>query len=717
MKKLKRILALVCVCCLCFSVACQNDTNGDNNGTNNGDVNNSGDIGNGDADNGDNNGNDNGGGNGNNNVGGDNNNESTKPLDYDVGKTYDGGTHIYNVSETSVDFIKNGATDYKIVMPALATKYEQTAVDELVYFFDQATNISLEVLTDSTAKYSTSATYISVGDTDYAKDAGVTAEYDLLKSSGFHIITKGQSVILLGAEGRGSLYAVYEFLSQYFNYEFYADTAIVIDKDVENLKWKEFDITDVPDFEYNLATYGFIRHKEVSTNRYRMVTDEDLMIPVGNEWYGYKMYHNSFGWLPKEYQTINGERELVHRKWYSSKEDGTLDGTQLCYTAHGDKTEYDAMMAASTEKAKELLSDPEFASLNVLTYTHEDNQIWCECETCQQYEDKYGSNAASLIMFLNELKGNIDDWFAGEGSAYKRDLLLLFFGYHQTNKPPTIYDDTTNTHTPVDSSVVCADGVGVYFAETNGDYTQSYYEKNNEVIADNMAGYGVITKDIFFWSYQVNFSRYLTPYNSFDAMQEIYQYAKMCNAVLLFDQGAYNDPGRTTGWTALKAYLSAKLTWDVNADFDQLIDNFFEGYFGPAAAEMRKMFDSFRVRSVYNETYNGYCGRRSIMLDALQTQFWPEALVNEWITCTENALAAIEPLKETDFDRYTSYSSNIRLERLSPLYILVELYSAKYSKELITEYKKTFYEDAQEMGIQKTGEKAFIRDLYTLWGV
>ncbi len=621
-------------------------------------------------------------------------------LDYYIGTTYQ-GTHIFNVAESNVDFINNGETEYKIVIPQIPLEYELTAIDELLYFFKLATNITLELVSDELATYTPDAKYVSVGATEYANSAGVTADIELLKTGGFRIVTKGNSVILLGGSGRGTLYAVYEFLKQNFNYEFYADNAIYIDKDVTDLKLKNFDITDVPDYEYNLATYGFIRHKAISTNRYRMVTDSSLMIPVGRN-----MYHNSFDWLPKEIH------QQEHPNWYS------VDGSQLCYTARGNETEYTAMLNAATEKAKELLSDANYLNYTILTFTQQDGAGWCDCQTCAETALHYnGSQAAAVIHFVNDLRAKIGEWFSGEGSQYDRDLKLLFFGYHQTNKPPTVWDETENAYKPVDSSVVCAPGVGVYFAEANGDYTQSFYEKNNMDVANNMTGYGSLAKDIFFWSYQVNFSYYLTPFNSFDGMQPIYQYGKKSNATLLFDQGQYNESGRATAWCTLKAYLSSKLAWDVNADFEQLIDNFFNVYFGPASSEMKQMFDSFRVRAKYNETYNGYLGYRSIYIEATQEKFWPESLIRDWLKNTENALQAIEPLKESDPDKYSAYSSNIRLERLSPLYLMIEIYNLNITDEQTMEYKLTFYEDAQEMGTTKWGEKTFVSDMYALWGV
>lgn len=611
------------------------------------------------------------------------------------------GTHIYNAEPTGKMLVTGGKTEYEIVLPQDATDLEQTAAEELSYFFDEATGILLRTRTDLGTAYSDTVKYISVGATSLLSEAGIAADESVLGASGLRIVTKGNSIFLFGATDRGTLFAVYEFLSQCFHYEFYADNIIHIDTGVTELELMKYDITDVPDYQYNVATYGYLRSNSTLLNRYRMVLDTDMIIPVSGV-----TSHNSFKWLPK------ADYQATYPEWYS------VDGTQLCYTARGNEEKLQKMVDTVTEKMKAILADAQYADMRIITFTHEDTQTWCTCDKCTEIKNKYGgANSAGVIQFLNRVKANIDAWFEGEGSAYKRDLLILFLGYHQTNKPPSVYDEGTGEYKPIDESVRCRDGIGVYFAETNGDYTQSFYERNNADIAANMSGWSCLSNDIFFWSYHVNFSYYLTPYNSFNGMQDIYKYGKLHSAFLLFDQGFYNEEGRPTSWGMLKIYLSSKLAWNVNADFNALIDAFFENYFGPAAKEMRSIFDSFRVRAQYNEQYNGYNGSRSIFTNALQTKFWPASLLRGWMDSCERALTAIEPLRSTDPALYEAYRKNIAQERISVLYLYVELYDSLLSIEQTETYKQQFMADAVAAGLTKEGEKANISQLYTRWGL
>ena len=58
------------------------------------------------------------------------------------------GTHIYNAEPTGKMLVTGGKTEYEIVLPQDATDLEQTAAEELSYFFDEATGILLRTRTD-----------------------------------------------------------------------------------------------------------------------------------------------------------------------------------------------------------------------------------------------------------------------------------------------------------------------------------------------------------------------------------------------------------------------------------------------------------------------------------------------------------------------------------------------------------------------------------------
>src|SRR5574344_1782180 len=55
----------------------------------------------------------------------------------------------------------------------------------------------------------------------------------------------------------------------------------------------------------------------------------------------------------------------------------------------------------------------------------------CALPICKAIVNTYGSISATYIKFMNDLRGKLDTWLAGDGSAYaSRNIQLVMLGYH-----------------------------------------------------------------------------------------------------------------------------------------------------------------------------------------------------------------------------------------------------------------------------------------------
>ena len=86
------------------------------------------------------------------------------------------GTHDYTALETDGDFIKNGKTDYIIVIPEDCSNLLYTARDELTYFFEKATDIKLKSTTEDLVEQYANSKYISIGETELLEKSGLTID-------------------------------------------------------------------------------------------------------------------------------------------------------------------------------------------------------------------------------------------------------------------------------------------------------------------------------------------------------------------------------------------------------------------------------------------------------------------------------------------------------------------------------------------------------------
>ena len=149
------------------------------------------------------------------------------------------------VTETDIDLVKDGATDYKVIYPKENTEKALTsAISELTLFFSQATGINLIVEDDENYEWSEDDKIISLGHTTAYEQASAVVEFDTegMKATSYLLRTVGNSVFCVGGDMHGTVSAVYRFLSEQFNWETFAADEIVIDEGVKNEKLLEFDI-------------------------------------------------------------------------------------------------------------------------------------------------------------------------------------------------------------------------------------------------------------------------------------------------------------------------------------------------------------------------------------------------------------------------------------------------------------------------------------------
>ncbi len=613
-----------------------------------------------------------------------------------------GTVHTYNISDTGKFLSQNGSSEYSIVISENADENIINAAKDFSNFYLEATGIYLPTVYSETVAYSDNAKYIVLGDNAVAKLADVKVDAAALGAQGFHIKTVGNSIFVLGTSSEGALYGAYELLSQLFHFDVFGADCYQIDRNVQEVPLKNYDITDAPDIGVRMTNYQFLMSDDVTARRLRLTDFGDMVIPVGG-----LNVHNSSKYIPKGEYPDKAD-------WFST------DGKNLCYTAHGNADEMAQMQRIVADVMIEhFKANPDKV---LITMTHEDTQTLCACPSCTELMNRYsGSQAASVVMFLNGVCEMVEDFFASdEGKQYARDFYVLFFAYHATNKPPVVYDESKQTYVPVDEKVVCNPHLIPYFAETNGDYTKDFYDKDsaNAAYAENLKGWAALSEKIYFWMYQTNFSYFLTPYNTFDTTQATYKYAIENNVDYIYDQGQSNQTGSATGWSWLKIYLYSKLTWNVDQDITELIDRFMEGYFGPGGDIMKEVFYEWKAYANYQSDVLGYSGSRSIFYDALDSELWNRQLLQNWAARITMALAETESLKSTDYTRYNMFVKNISTERIAYNYLLLTLFQPTMTEEDVALAKEQFYHDQLLANIGRQSERTgMVSDLLKEWGI
>ena len=605
------------------------------------------------------------------------------------------GTHIVNVVSTDTDMINGGNSSYKIVIPKDASVIVRDAARLLQDILYLSTGVELEIIPDAGIVYSARRQYISIGDTLLIHFADIKVDKAALADSGFRIVTKDKSVFLAGGGDNGAYYAVTEFLQHTVGYGVYAKDEIVYDKK-NVVKLLNFDVTEVPDFAYRIPYYLTLINNGEFARNLRTTREDEVLIAVD----GYK-YHNTFRYLSK---TVH---QSAHPKWYS---EGTAAGKeQLCYLARGDGAELDLMIQAFMKKFVEVVkANP---NLSDITITHEDFDSWCSCSACAAEHEKYGTNAAVMVKFCNRISEAFEVYKLA--NDYERDINIWFFAYLQTKEAPVKL--VNGAYMPIDDGVLCRDNVFPYYAPLYADYSRSFYDKGNNTDAEVLKKWGALSKKLNVWMYSTCFSDYLSPFDNFSSMQETYIFFRNHNVSYLFDQAQWeNDPA--PDWGNLKIWLNAKLMWNVNANMDDLLNEFFTNYYKEAAPVMLELFKGHRAHLDYlrstNDSFN------SVYKTMATEKNYPLGILDTFLAAIDRAYASIEYLSDTDPGLYAKLYDRITLESVSYRYMDIQFYAFEYGEQERMEKRLAFKQDTMRLGISVIGEPGIpIDNIYQNWGV
>ena len=617
--------------------------------------------------------------------------ETKEPIDK---VTYTEGVHDYTAPDIEGEWlIKEGVTDYQMLVPATTNSVINKAVEEFKILFKRATNLDILTTKDSEVEWSEDAKYISFGINAYQQAAGVEYDQIGIKDDGVRIITKGKSIFLLGGVGMGVVYAVYDFMEIYFNYDFIYRNCIEIDKDVKNAPLKAFDVTDVPDigfrdishcqssetvYDVDALALGETAGQDVKNVKYRFRqahSSNSYLLPIYQDFYSSYAEATAAGLAPGRIHNVLEFCPPNHpdceAEWFS---DG---GNQLCYTARGDEDSRQRLVeycAAKICNSLEIWPRASAPLMNKVTITIEDYTTHCNCNTCaQQMREDDNSRCGAIIRFCNDVRSIVDDWMEEpENEPYKRETLeLVFFAYSAIPNAPAHIDEETGEWVAAPNCEM-AEGVGVYLA-SSGDRRASVYADGNIAYRKQIDSWSALTDILWIWAY-TGYHRNSTYFDDTLSFMNTdgFQYYVEAGTEYFFDEK--NDTGtNTTAFKKLETYVEFKLAWDCTLDSDVYVDKFFKCMYKEAADTMK---------GLYMDLKNHYQSVNSWATNAgsFTPKQYPYPVLLRFINQIDQAYADIEHYKYSDPDLYEVIKDRIDSESVTYLYAIFNIYGPQVSR-------------------------------------
>lgn len=430
--------------------------------------------------------------------------------------------------------------DYTIVVGENASSAESFAAQRLQYYLKEISGVELSIARDSQAP---AEKEIIVGKTNREVD-DLFVDRSALGDDGIVIKTVGKKVILSGAEKRGAIYSVYNFLEKYFSCHWFANDFVEIPKAEKLIIPKAIDYSYTPKLIYRNTNW----HAQTGLE-YKLANG--LNNNMSEQYGGGVSYTGHFA------HSMNA---VVSKDYFETEPEvfalGALTGER---TTDQRCLSNPRTLEIAIETVRGMLRDNPNAQ--IISVTQNDNQNYCVCENCKRIDSEEGSQAGSLLRFVNAIADNVKDDYP--------NLLIDTFAYQYTRTPPKIT-------TPRDNVIIRLCSIECHFSTplNSGDS-----EKNN-LFADDIAKWSRISKNLFIWDYTTNFAHYLAPHANLDVLQENMRFFVDNNVKGMFEQGNSTSAIGDGEFANLRCYVLAKLMWNPDEDVDRLVYDFCKAYYG-----------------------------------------------------------------------------------------------------------------------------------------
>ena len=383
----------------------------------------------------------------------------------------------------------------------------------------------------------------------------------------------GRTLTIEGDGPRGCIYGVYELLERFGGVRFYSswcEKVPTLDRfALSRADWT--DIHETPAFEMRQPLwYDISSHPEFAA-KLRVNGYSYAPNPVPEE-LGGDSYRFGAGLKPAHTFNRLCDPEVYfdqHPEYFSLVNGRRLKKqTQLCLSNP------EVLEVVTSNLFAKIRSDPGAKFYGV---SQNDWYNYCECDACKAIDEEEESHAGTLVRFINALAERTEKEFPG--------TLIETLAYQYTRKPPKLTRLRKNV-------VPCLCTIELDFSRA---IPFSPYLQNKEFM-DDIMGWSKMTDQLYVWDYVSQFRHYPHAFANVYALQGNIWFFRDNGVKMLFEQGARE--GHHAGFAELKGWLLAKWMWNPDLDIRDLLDDFFTGYYGPAAPYVREYFEELHMRQL-----------------------------------------------------------------------------------------------------------------------
>ncbi|MGE9313496.1 DUF4838 domain-containing protein [Niabella sp. CJ426] len=434
----------------------------------------------------------------------------------------------------ALQLVENGYSSYKIVISNIATTVEKKAANELQAYIKNISGYQIPIVTDQQKEIENE---IIVGKTK-RKLLGVS---NSLFSNGdaISIVTSGSKLLINGGSRKGCLYSVYTFLEDYLGCKMYTKDDTYIPK-TKNIS--------IP----------FIKRVEHPAFDFRTTFFVDALDEKYCDWHKINYFFEGMGTFAHTFsQLLPSDLYFKDHPEYFAYINGKRTPTQLCLSNNK------VLTIVKDNLKKQMAAKP---NLKFWSVSPNDVYDYCNCSLCEPKHKRNNGYMGTLLPFVNQI------------ASFFPNKVITTLAYNQSAKPPREFIKLRENLLVI----YCLSDIN------NGKPLANSSDAKAVVIRDQLSGWKKLTNNIYIWDYIVCFYNSLSPYPNLNTLQPNLKYYKDNNIPGVFEQGIGNIKSE---FSELRTYLVAKLMWNPNLNFNDLINEFLSGFYGDASGDVRKYID------------------------------------------------------------------------------------------------------------------------------
>ncbi len=448
-----------------------------------------------------------------------------------------------------------GRTPFAIVVDRRATPPERHAAHELASFLERISGATFPIR-EVTEPPRNAEHMILVGP-DAARGVISPAEIARLGQEGYVLRTRATTLAIAGGRPRGTLYGVYSFLEDSLGCRWFTPTVSRIPKQ-DRVTIPALDRTFAPRLEYRATDYPGSRDADWAARNKINGTQTQLDVSRGGK-IAYGPFVHTFNSIldPKEhfrrhpeyFSEVNGQR--------------VAERTQLCLSNP------EVLRIATDTVRRWMREQPESTIFSV---SQNDWYNYCTCKNCARITAEEGSPIGPYLRFVNAIADAVRDEFPGK--------TIDTLAYQFTRSPPKKVKPRPNVMVRLCDIECC-------FAHPLGVAVE--VDKRNADFAGDLRRWSETTDRLYVWDYVVDFAHSIMPFPNLYTLKPNINFFVDHHVKGIYEEAAYFSKG--TELAELRTWILAKTLWNPGYDTDRAIDEFLEGYYGQAAAPIRRYID------------------------------------------------------------------------------------------------------------------------------